>query len=230
MKHIITLILMVFSLSCFSQTPNPDLFRTWYLYDYYSTDDNIHHPVQAISPPISPFITFTDGEALTHNGKGACNFFTGDVSNPFGDVLVFSNFSPTLSLCGAQAHAEFEGAYFSLFYGGGQYFINGTGNNMTLIITTPIFMSYVFGNTPLSSSDFELKQTLIYPNPVESKLFIDSQNKVIDKIEIFNSLGQAVKTINTDFNEINVSELASGIYLMKLYSEGSMESKKFIKN
>jgi hypothetical protein len=227
MKQLMTLIAIIYSLNCFSQTPNPDLFQTWYLYDYYSTDDNIHHPISAIIPPISPNVTFS--QTSNFNGIGACNGFGGTFSSPFNDVLVFDTFAGTLVLCGSSEHISFEGAFFSLFQSGGQYFISGQGNNMSLVISTPIFNNYVFGNSQLHSPNFDLKQTIIYPNPAKSKLFVDSKNNLIDKIEIFNSLGQTVKTINTGFDVITISDFASGIYLMKLYSEDRTVDKKFIK-
>lgn len=227
MKYLVTLISIIYSINCFSQTPNPNLFQTWYLYDYYSTDDNIHHPISAIIPPISPNVTFS--QTSNYNGIGACNGFGGTFSSPFNDVLVFDTFAGTLILCGSSEHISFEGAFFSLFQSGGQYFISGQGNNMSLVISTPIFTNYVFGNSQLSSPNFNLKQTIIYPNPAKSKLFVDSKNNLIDKIEIFNSLGQTIKTLNSDFDIINISDFASGIYLMKLYSEERTVDKKFIK-
>lgn len=78
MKHLLLLISLVCSIDCFSQDPNPQLFQTWYLYDIYSSDDNIHHPVSAVTPPISPYITFTNTPTLSHNGQGACNMFNGN--------------------------------------------------------------------------------------------------------------------------------------------------------
>ncbi|PJE45182.1 MAG: hypothetical protein CUR32_01270 [Flavobacterium sp.] len=227
MKYLVTLISIIYSINCSSQTPNPDLFQTWYLYDYYSTDDNIHHPISAIAPPISPRVTFS--QTSNYNGIGACNGFGGTLSFPSNDVLVFDSFAGTLVLCGSTEHISFEGSFFSLFQSGGQYYISGTGNNMSLVISTPIFNNYVFGNSQLNSSNFDLKQTKIYPNPAHSKLFVDSENNLIDKIEIFNSLGQTIKTINADFDVINITDFGSGIYLMKLYSEERTVEKKFIK-
>ncbi|WP_162127676.1 META domain-containing protein [Flavobacterium phycosphaerae] len=208
MKNLVTFISIIYSMNCFSQTPNPDLFQTWYLYDYYSTDDNIHHPVSAITPTISPDITFT--ETLNFNGIGACNSFNGTFSSPFDDVLLFENFSGTLLICSPSEHMSLEGSFFSLLQSGGQYFISGEGNNMSLLISTPIFNNYVFGNSQLNSPNFDLKQTVIYPNPTDSKLFVNFQNNVINKIEILNSLGQNIKTINAGFDVINISDFASG--------------------
>jgi len=227
MKYSVILISIICSINCFSQTPNPDLFQTWYLYDYYSTDDNIHHPISDITPSISPYVTFT--ETMNFNGEGACNTFNGTISSPFDDVLLFNNFSSTLLICSASSNTSFEGAFFSFMQSGGQYYISGTGNNMNLAISNPIFINYVFRNYTLTTQNFNLNQTVVYPNPADSVLFVDSQNNLIDKIEMFNSLGQTVKTIHAGFDVIDIADFTSGIYLMKLYSEGKTVNKKFIK-
>ncbi|MDI9256874.1 T9SS type A sorting domain-containing protein [Flavobacterium sedimenticola] len=227
MKYLVKLISIIYCLNCFSQTPNPDLFQTWYLYDYYSTDDNIHHPVSAIIPSISPNVTFS--QTSNFNGIGACNSFGGTFSSPFNDVVVFDSFAGTLLLCGSSEHTSFEGAFFSLFQSGGQYYISGTGNNMNLRISTPIFVNYEFRNYQLNTENFSLNQIVVYPNPAESKLFVDSRNNLVEKIEIFNSLGESVKTINAGFEVINISDFASGVYLMKVSSEDKIVTKKIIK-
>lgn len=227
MKYLVTLLSIIYSINSFSQTPDPALFQTWYLYDHYSTDDNIHHPVSAIIPFVSPHVTFS--QASNFDGIGACNSFSGTFTSPTNDLLLFDNFGATLVLCGASQHISLEGAFFSLFQSGGQYHISGQGDTRSLVISTPIFYTYVFGNSPLQSPGFDLKQAILYPNPADSKLFIDSQNNLIDKIEIFNSLGQTVKTINTGFDSINISDFDSGMYLIKIYSGGKTVTKKFIK-
>ncbi|MGV3697181.1 T9SS type A sorting domain-containing protein [Flavobacterium sp.] len=229
MKHFITLISIICSINAFSQTPDSELFQTWYLYDYYSTDDNIHHPVAAISPAISPRITFTDASPYSFSGQGACNSFLGTFSSPAAGFLNFDDFAATLLLCNYQNHTTFESSFFSLLQVSGQYTILGEGDNMTLLISTPIFMNYVFGNSQLSKSNFDLEQALVYPNPVDSNVFVNAPNNVIDKIEILNSLGQTIKTINTGFEVIDTSGFSSGVYLMKLYSEGRTVTKKIIK-
>jgi Secretion system C-terminal sorting domain/META domain len=227
MKYLVTLISIIYSINCFSQSPNPDLFQTWYLYDYYSTDDNIHHPISAITPSISPYVTFT--EALSFNGEGACNSFSGTFSSSFANDLLFNNFSSTLLICSPSSHTSFEQSFFLCMMSGGQYYLSGAGNNMNLRISIPIFVNYEFRNYPLSTENFSLNQTVVYPNPADTKLFVDSRNNLLDKIEILNSLGQTVKTINTGFDVINIADFASGIYLMKLYSEGKTVTKKIIK-
>jgi hypothetical protein len=67
----------------------------------------------------------------------------------------------------------------------------------------------------------------VNPIPVKDKLFITSETE-IDKIEIYNKLGQ--KVIETSELQINTSGLSQGIYLIKITDViGNQNVKKFIK-
>ena len=81
----------------------------------------------------------------------------------------------------------------------------------------------------LSNTTLDLKKNFkIYPNPVSSILTIQSE-KSIDTIEVFDTLGRLVLTKKST-NTLDVSSLQSGTYLMKIGSQNSIESIKFIKN
>jgi hypothetical protein len=68
----------------------------------------------------------------------------------------------------------------------------------------------------------------IYPNPVSEILTIDSKVP-IEKIELYSLEGKAIK-INTDISNthINVSNLANGVYLLKIASENAFHIQKVI--
>ncbi len=81
----------------------------------------------------------------------------------------------------------------------------------------------------LSNTTLDLKKNFkIYPNPVSSILTIQSE-KSIDTIEVFDALGRLVLTKKST-NTLDVSSIQSGTYLMKIGSQNSIESIKFIKN
>jgi|GEM_PF-3486963 len=69
-----------------------------------------------------------------------------------------------------------------------------------------------------------------YPNPAKNSVHI-SASKKIEKIEIFNLLGQKVITKETNDARVtmNVSSLKKGIYIIKAEIEGITGSHKFIK-
>lgn len=80
----------------------------------------------------------------------------------------------------------------------------------------------------LSNTNFNLNRKFeIYPNPVSSILTIKSE-KNIEVIEVFDALGRLVMTKNSEQN-IDVSYLESGTYLIKIFSENTVKFSKFIK-
>ena len=71
----------------------------------------------------------------------------------------------------------------------------------------------------------------MYPNPASDVLNISAQN-TINIVEIYNVLGQKVIRMNVEDTsaEINVSNLNSGIYLIKYEINNRTSTKKFVKN
>jgi hypothetical protein len=69
--------------------------------------------------------------------------------------------------------------------------------------------------------------TNIYPNPVKNKLYIsgDSNNY---NIKVYSLLGQIV-IADYNVNEVDVSSLTKGVYLIMISNENSTTTKRFIK-
>lgn len=89
---------------------------------------------------------------------------------------------------------------------------------------------YLHKNTILSNNSFEASKIRMYPNPASTKLTIDAQ-QVIEKISVSNILGQEVISMSTNSQLINldISDLQSGIYVVKTVIDGNVSSTKFIK-
>jgi hypothetical protein len=87
-------------------------------------------------------------------------------------------------------------------------------------------------NLNLSRNIFDFDNNIVlYPNPVSNVLnFSASKYVSISELKVFDVLGKEVM-MNSQFkdNKINVSQLTSGIYLAKFYSNGKLILKKFIK-
>jgi len=62
------------------------------------------------------------------------------------------------------------------------------------------------------------RQVIIYPNPVQDKLFIQTESS-LQELLIYDALGKLLKT-SIDNNTINVSTFAKGIYTLKITIEG----------
>ena len=85
-------------------------------------------------------------------------------------------------------------------------------------------------NISLATPDFTLPEFSYYPNPVHHTLNI-SNNSNIDEIEIFSVTGKSVliKKINNDHSEIDLSNVASGVYFLKVKADGQTKTIKILK-
>ena len=66
------------------------------------------------------------------------------------------------------------------------------------------------------------------PNPVTNSLYIESEALLNGDISIADSQGRIVKILPAS-NVVDVSQLTSGLYFLKISSEGAVMTKKFIK-
>ncbi len=79
----------------------------------------------------------------------------------------------------------------------------------------------------LSVDENLYSNTLVYPNPIEGLLKIDS-NSPISKIEIYNLLGNNLRSV-TNSNTIDLSSLPTGIYIANINFYKNTITKKIIK-
>lgn len=231
MKHLFVLASIICSVNCFSQDPNPELFQTWYLSSVTSYDSSPGYGVRYIDPAITPTLSISTSPAtLVFTGTGACNTFNGGFISFLPGQLQTVGFTPTALVCSSEIHNSFEASYFGVLQNVTQYQIAHLSTGAVfLIIFNPPFGEAMFQNFPLSTTEFDIEKIAIYPNPGNSIISLNSNQVAVLKIEVINSYGQIVKTINDDFESINVSDLSSGIYMLKINSELGMINKKFIK-
>ena len=71
----------------------------------------------------------------------------------------------------------------------------------------------------------------IYPNPVNSgKIYITTKSSLDKKVEIFNVLGKKVLETVITSKEVNVSNLAAGVYIIKIKEGDATATRKLIIN
>jgi hypothetical protein len=82
----------------------------------------------------------------------------------------------------------------------------------------------------LSTSDFDKNTFKVYPNPVKDVLHID-YTLDISSVSVYNLLGQEVlrSDINSNNGELNMTNLSSGTYLVKIMSGNLVKTMKIIK-
>ncbi|VXB74172.1 MULTISPECIES: T9SS type A sorting domain-containing protein [Chryseobacterium] len=131
-----------------------------------------------------------------------------------------------------------------------KYFTNGTqiysgalGTNKNVQAIDFVYDDYGTGfrvdniqinNLPVLSTDEVGKKELIkiYPNPTAEILNIETDSK-INSIAIFDAKGSLIKNFQetgiSNGKRINVSDLVSGIYMLKVKTSTSEFTKKFVK-
>ena len=82
----------------------------------------------------------------------------------------------------------------------------------------------------LGSQNFIESNFKAYPNPVKNILNL-SYSKEISTVEIFNMLGQKVliRNLNTSQGQIDMSNLNSGNYIVKVTVDGLLKTIKVVK-
>ncbi len=85
----------------------------------------------------------------------------------------------------------------------------------------------------LGNNQYEKLNIFIYPNPTSSKVFFDNSNANFKEVSIYNYLGQEVSktsfTTSIQNQEIDMSNLATGVYILKLSNSETTQSIKIVK-
>ncbi|WP_310992984.1 T9SS type A sorting domain-containing protein [Aequorivita marina] len=83
----------------------------------------------------------------------------------------------------------------------------------------------------LEENPFNTAITL-YPNPTTNTLQLNTQDKIINQINIYTMTGSKVLQLDVDSISptLDVSSLASGVYYIQFYSGKNVALKKFVKN
>lgn len=81
----------------------------------------------------------------------------------------------------------------------------------------------------LGTNDLNAQMFSIYPNPVETVLFINSKQS-IELVEIFDETGRKLNQINQlNGGMIDFSQYKSGIYSLRIYTDKAMQTVRVIK-
>lgn len=84
------------------------------------------------------------------------------------------------------------------------------------------------GTLAINEQSFQKENLILFPNPTDSKLTIDSDK--VFKIEVYDMNGR--KVIESNGNSIDFSKLSSAVYIVKLFDDVDKEisTYKVIKN
>lgn len=115
---------------------------------------------------------------------------------------------------------NFFGLLCSFFQTNGIYYytVSNVGNEKTLKITNSTFQEIHFKSAILGTKENGINRISVYPNPTSEVIKIEKL-KPNSSLELTDNSGKLVKTISniqSDKTEINIKNLPSGIYYLKV--------------
>jgi len=75
----------------------------------------------------------------------------------------------------------------------------------------------------------EVQNLIIYPNPASQQITVDSKELKISEIKIIDIMGKLIKTFIPASNNINITDLISGIYFIQITTKERTITQKFVK-
>lgn len=165
---------------------------------------------------------------------GPCGFTTWNDPGPPGDRRYVLSSGPFNFL--AHTEEEIEYAYVTSF----DPVTHNPSNKLKYDMNAIKVFSSNFDtfapctNTVLSITETESTYSFdLYPNPANTELKLNANQKNNYSLEIFDAIGNLVLNTENNNNSINlnikINPLSSGIYFIKITSEGKSTTKKFIK-
>lgn len=148
----------------------------------------------------------------------------------FNDVILIKSheiYTDSMDLAGADYVINYESMIYHWFKTGiaGPLFLYSESIASGQVIK---FASYL-ENVDASVNIIEDKTVEIYPNPTKDYIVVNTKN-IYTKIQILSQNGQVVleKNINTNNLTINIQDIKSGVYLLKLINNKNYSVSKFI--
>jgi len=91
------------------------------------------------------------------------------------------------------------------------------------------YVSCFLNNSLLTVTENEDFDLLVYPNPAINTLNI-SHSFIIEKVSLFNMFGQEVSVSKYPSSqiELNISDLTTGVYTIKIYSENKIFTRRIM--
>lgn len=83
----------------------------------------------------------------------------------------------------------------------------------------------------LSNSNFQENKDLsftVYPNPAQNELNINSKEKTIESIQLFNVLGEKVLESNSSQSNVDLTNVQNGIYFLVIKTDEGILKKKIM--
>ncbi|MFT5822207.1 MAG: hypothetical protein ACI8ZM_003463 [Crocinitomix sp.] len=94
----------------------------------------------------------------------------------------------------------------------------------------PVFnIKYKSEFVGLTEQEVAVNNFIVFPNPAKDELNIFTKGKIYDRIEIINLQGQTVVASNVAVNQLDISALKAGQYLIRFSSSDGVSVQQFVK-
>ena len=96
-----------------------------------------------------------------------------------------------------------------------------------LLFANPANAQVSASETP--TKELPIEGLAIYPNPASGqKVYVTTKENKAKIIEVYNVLGKNVLSANLTGNELNISSLDPGVYIMKIQEGKSSATRKLV--
>jgi len=106
--------------------------------------------------------------------------------------------------------------------------LDGSGN-LWCMMDDCILQIPAFIPTSVADENSSNVPLLVTPNPAYNSISLSSVPPTCDKIEIVSIHGQIVQTVTSNYHNINIQALSSGVYLVKMYTKSGIQTTTFVK-
>lgn len=219
------------------------LSGTWNSNDILYTDqaatipyvDGVERTYVFVKPTANTAVTLTKTNNVGCSESLTTQLVGNAISDlPIGDQNQTFNIGQTISVLQVTGqnlvwYADAEGTqvipYNTPLVDGNTYYVSQRETGKCISELLPITVEEV-----LSNSNFDENKITAYPNPVSDVLNLSHTNG-IKEVSLYNMLGQLIfKTkLNEDQAKINVSNLSSGNYILKMTNDHQVKSIKITK-
>ena len=115
----------------------------------------------------------------------------------------------------------------------GLFYINQEGSLVKKTGLGYVHIRPNFGNPPVGMEELRVEngELRIYPNPATSELRVENGELKIEKINIYNAVGQImmeVSNINSTSYRLNVEKLNAGLYFISVQTKDGVVNGKFV--
>jgi hypothetical protein len=182
----------------------------------------------------TPAVSLQAGEQVTATFWLRCGttrslrFTVGNASTPAAQTTqIWANNALLLTSYAQQTTPVFTAPSAGIYYFAfNDISVAAAGTAATLRLDT-VSMTSVLGTNDFLSSNFS-----VFPNPVKNVInFSNDANAVVSLVEMTDLNGRVIKSqkVNATEGQISVSDLATGMYMMKITTDQGVAVKKIVK-